>query len=98
MTIPIFENLIQNFNSEMQKQNRKVILLVDNACVHKLSVELLKDLTYVKIPYMPPKSTSVLQPLDQGIIHSFKCINIDLNVPTSAESTDREIVDMVKKS
>jgi hypothetical protein len=40
----------------------------------KLSVEFFDSLTNVKVHFLPPNCTSVIQPLDQGIIHAFKNI------------------------
>ena len=37
-------------------------------------VEFLDSLTNVKVHFLPPNCTSVIQPLDQGIIHAFKNI------------------------
>jgi hypothetical protein len=56
-------------------------LLVDNASSHidpsRLNQENVEGhtssrLTNVKIHYLPPNSTAHLQPMDAGIIHSFK--------------------------
>ena len=65
MNAMIFQEYIQYFNEEMRKQNRKVLL--DNATSHcKL------NLSHVTIKFYPPNCTSKLQPLDQGIIKTFK--------------------------
>ena len=54
----------------MKKQNRKFLLLVDNAPVHNISnPELLTNIT---IHYLPSNTTAHLQPADAGIINSFK--------------------------
>ena len=54
---------------KMRIGNRKILLLVDNAPTHNL---LDIELTNVTIHYLPPNTTAYLQPLDAGIIHSFK--------------------------
>ena len=52
----------------MRKQNRKVLLLIDNATSHcKL------NLSHVTIKFYPLNWAFKLQPLDQGIIKTFKC-------------------------
>ena len=54
---------------------RKVLLLLDNFSGHELGVEKvggLDSLRNVKIRWLPPNTTSHWQPLDQGIIASFK--------------------------
>jgi len=52
----------------MKKSNRNVILYVDNCRPHKVSL----NLTNISLKYLPSNTTSVTQPLDLGIIHSFK--------------------------
>uniref|UniRef100_A0A671Y3U3 DDE-1 domain-containing protein n=1 Tax=Sparus aurata TaxID=8175 RepID=A0A671Y3U3_SPAAU len=48
----------------------KVLLLVDNAGGHA------DDLSYdgVQIEFLPPNTTSLIQPMDQGIIRAFKAL------------------------
>ena len=57
----------------MEKLNKKILLLIDNAPVHTTENSLL--LTNVTVHYLPPNTTAHLQPADAGIINSFKvCI------------------------
>ena len=49
-------------------ERRKIALLIDN-CPAYLSVP---DLTNVQLIFLPPDTTSVLQPMDQGVIRSLK--------------------------
>ncbi|KAG0434644.1 CENP-B like protein 2 [Dictyocoela muelleri] len=51
----------------MIKENRKIPLLLDNFSGHKVG-----DKKNIKLLFFPPNSTSIIQPLDAGIIHSFK--------------------------
>jgi hypothetical protein len=57
---------------------RKVILLLDNFSAHECVVAELEalplgsGLVNTEICWLPPNSTSKLQPLDQGIIAAFK--------------------------
>lgn len=52
----------------MKFQNKKILLFLDNHSTHLIS----HDLSNVKLIYFPPTTTSVLQPLDEGIIRNFK--------------------------
>lgn len=68
MTSEIWTSIVSQFDREMTKLKRKVILFVDNASCHKISI----NCESVKIEFLPPNTTSIIQPLDQGIIHCFK--------------------------
>ena len=65
MTGGIFANCLKAFNLKMI--GRKVLLLLDNATSH---VNL--ELSNVQIHFLPPNTTSHLQPMDAGIIRKFK--------------------------
>ena len=54
------------------RENRKIILIVDNAGGHNLSDEFKKKITNIRIEYLAPNCTSVIQPCDAGIIRAFK--------------------------
>ncbi|XP_066921311.1 tigger transposable element-derived protein 6-like [Clytia hemisphaerica] len=54
----------------MIKEKRKVILFLDNATVHPPS--LVDKYSNIKVVFLPKNATSRLQPLDAGIIQSFK--------------------------
>lgn len=69
MTSQIFEEYLLHWNSQLQFQERRILLFIDNAGCHPS-----KTLTNIKIQFFPPNTTSVLQPLDQGIIRVFKSL------------------------
>ncbi|GAV07384.1 hypothetical protein RvY_17222 [Ramazzottius varieornatus] len=46
---------------------KRLLLLLDNASGHKVD-----SLSHVKLVFLPPKQTSIIQPLDQGIIKTFQ--------------------------
>jgi len=66
----IFKHYLERLNSKMVRENRHIILLMDNARCHKS--DNINNLSNVKIHFLPPNTTSYLQPLDQGIIYSLK--------------------------
>lgn len=70
MNVRLFSEWLSNLNASMKKQNRKIILFLDNAPCHPIDM----DLTHVKLQYFPPNTTAKLQPLDQGIIKTFKTL------------------------
>lgn len=68
MTMSIFEVWLKDFDRDMLRQKRKVLLVLDNCTAHKVTIKL----EAVELLYLPPNTTSKLQPLDQGIIRSLK--------------------------
>ena len=68
MTGDMFEEWVRNFEKKMVRKNRKVLLFVDNCAAHGT----VKNLVATKVVFLPPNTTSVLQPCDQGIIKAFK--------------------------
>ena len=75
MTGLICEEYLRWLNTEMRGQGRKVLLLMDNFSGHELAVQLVggvQGLSNVRIAWLPPNTTSEWQPMDQGIIASFK--------------------------
>jgi hypothetical protein len=67
----IFQEWIISFDKIIRFKNpaRKVILILDNAVCHNLNGIELKN---VKLKFLPPNTTSKLQPLNVGIIACFK--------------------------
>ena len=59
---------MKNWNDELARQQRHILLLIDNAPSH-----IVDEYSNIKIQFLPPNTTSKIQPLDQGIIRSVKC-------------------------
>ncbi|XP_026471616.1 tigger transposable element-derived protein 4-like [Ctenocephalides felis] len=68
MTSEIFEKWIRDWDRDLVKKNRKILLLVDNCPAHPN----IADLNSITLAFFPPNTTSILQPMDQGIIRSLK--------------------------
>ena len=64
-----FIPFIANYNAEHGLEN-KALLLLDNAPGHPTDLEM--NHPHIKIVFIPPNTTSILQPMDQGIISIFK--------------------------
>ena len=67
MTSWIWSDILKKFDRELG--SRKIILFADNAACHKLVDVELKN---IQIVFMTPNTTSLIQPLDQGIIRTAK--------------------------
>ena len=70
MTSHLFTDVMKTLDQKMIAQNRKIILFLDNATCHSLLPDT--NLSNIKLSFMPPNTTSLIQPLDQGIIRSLK--------------------------
>lgn len=69
MTALIFREWIADWDKKLRVRGRKILLLVDNMSGH--SIDHL-CLTHIEVMFLPPNTTSRLQPLDAGIIECFK--------------------------
>ena len=67
MTSVLFKEWLDKLNSKMKMQGRNILLFVDNCGAHP-EVKL----TNVKMVFLPPNTTSRLQPCDAGIIAALK--------------------------
>jgi hypothetical protein len=64
----VFFDFIQKLNVQMIKQNRSIIMFIDNCKAHPINLTF----SNVKIVFLPANTTSVLQPMDAGVIKCFK--------------------------
>ena len=67
MTSTIFQEWVTSINNKMKIQKRKILLLIDNCPAHPPVTA-----SNVKPVFLPPNTTSRLQPCDAGIIRAFK--------------------------
>ena len=68
MDSTLFEEWVHELGVKFQKENRKIALIIDNCPAHPA----IADLSNVKLNFLPPNTTSVSQPLDQGVIKCLK--------------------------
>jgi hypothetical protein len=67
MTAATMEEWLNMFNAKMKRENRNVILFLDNATCHPKVT-----LSDVKIAWFPANATSALQSMDMSVIYTFK--------------------------
>ena len=71
MLSTVFQDWLQGFNKEVASKygDQHVLLLLDNCPSHKIDGLVLSN---VDVHFLPPNTTSKIQPMDAGIIMSFK--------------------------
>ena len=55
-----------------QELEFKVLLILDNAPGHPESIHQVALEMGVEVVFLPPNTTSLIQPMDQGVIRTFK--------------------------
>lgn len=68
MTSQIFEKWLRSWDAELKSGGNKILLLVDNCPAHPI----ISNLKCITLVFLPPNVTSVLQPMDQGVIKALK--------------------------
>lgn len=68
MTQVLFTQWLSKFDDEMTKEGRKILLIIDNCTAHSVNPTLKS----IELLFLPPNTTSKLQPCDQGIIQNLK--------------------------
>ena len=71
MRTEIMEDVLRLLDREVQLERRKIILFLDNAPCHPETLQ--NNFKNIKLIFLPKCTTSLLQPLDAGIIRAFKC-------------------------
>jgi hypothetical protein len=69
MTTDIFSSFLRSLDASMGAQNRNILLFVDNCAAHPKDTSFLRN---VKVIRYLANCTSVLQPLDLGVIKCYK--------------------------
>ncbi|UYV75425.1 hypothetical protein LAZ67_13000218 [Cordylochernes scorpioides] len=68
MTSYLFEKWLLNLDKKFTKEKRKVILFIDNYTAHN-SIPPMEN---VEVIFFPANMTSVIQPMDKGVIKNLK--------------------------
>ena len=65
MNSEIMSDVLRRLDRKMKMQNRNIVLLLDNVTSHQELIE--KNLSIIKLVFLPKNKMSKLQPLDAGI-------------------------------
>ncbi|UYV71441.1 hypothetical protein LAZ67_8003210 [Cordylochernes scorpioides] len=88
MNSSIFQEWLLQFNKQLVSEGRRILLLLDNATSHCVPNDSLSN---IKIHFLPPNMTASLQPLDSGIIKSFKAQYRKLQLQKMVELADAHL-------
>ena len=70
MTSILFTEWLEEWDRKLRMEGRKILLLVDNCSAHPK----VQGLTNIELRFLPPNTTSIIQPMDQGVIKNLKCL------------------------
>ena len=65
MNSEIMSDVLRRLDRKMKMQNRNIVLLLENVTSHQELIE--KNLSKIKLVFLPKNKMSKLQPLDAGI-------------------------------
>ena len=71
MLITLFQEWLKDFDYQIAQKHggQRVLLLLDNCTSHKLQGLVLP---HVEVYFLPPNTTSKIQPMDARVIIAFK--------------------------
>ena len=69
----IIPSVQENFRRLGKPQTTKCILLLDNCNAHPHESELISECGNIYTCCFPPNVTSLIQPMDQGVMMNLKC-------------------------
>ncbi|XP_072574493.1 ARL14 effector protein isoform X3 [Paramormyrops kingsleyae] len=72
MTASLFSEWLTDLDRKFVKEERRVLMIVDHCSAHDPAVA--EQLKAIKLEFLPPNCTSLLQPCDMGIIQNFKVL------------------------
>ena len=68
MDSTLFKEWVRELDNQLEKENQKVALIIDNCTAHP-EIRRFKAIDFF---FLPPNTTTVLQPMNQEVIRSLK--------------------------
>lgn len=75
---------------EIKKLQQRALLLIDNAPSHPTNLSDLTTCIPVEVVFLPPNTTALIQPMDQGVISNFKAYYLRRTLKQMFEKIDGE--------
>lgn len=72
MSSDIFHKWLIDLERKMAKTNRFVVLIVDDCSTHIIDSADVRNLSHIKLVFLPPDVASLIQPYDMEIIKNVK--------------------------
>ena len=82
----LFEEWVREVDRRFTKEGRKINLLVDNCPAHPS----IDNLVSTELIFLPPSTTSKLQPMDQGVIRSLKAHYKTMSIKKLIEAIEKK--------
>ena len=86
MNSELFEEWVKELDRKFGIEGRKIALVIDN-CPAQPEVSGLK---WVELIFLPPNTTSITQPMDQGVIRSLKAKYRSLAVKKQIQNLEKK--------
>lgn len=96
MTSVLFFMWLQRFDAYIgRRAGRKAILLIDTCSAHG-NIEAIPPLRNVVVKFLPPSTTSKIQPMDAGIVAAVKLRFRKMHMERALDAIDESIKDIYK--
>ena len=82
----LFEEWVREVDRCFTKERRKIVLLVDNCPAHPF----IDNLVSTELMFLPPNTTSKLQPMDQDVIRSLKAHCKTMSIKKLIEAIEKK--------
>ena len=89
-----FEKWLSTWHTNLVTEQKKIILILDNFRGHIVNIV---DYPMITFKFLPPSTTSLTQPLDGGIIQSFKAKYLSFFVKNLIKNIDSGHVSKITK-
>ena len=81
-----FEEWVREVDRRFSKEGRKILLLLDNCPAHPS----IDNLVSTELIFLPPTTTSKLQPMDQGVIRLLKAHYKTMSIKKLIEAIEKK--------